>query len=236
MLKLRHIIVSINKQRSFSSIALILLVFVSLFCLISSVYGKSETVTVAPVGSMKRTVNLNQGDSVSGTLTPTASGFMTNMGSLTVIAPDNSLLVNSAITSNKQVPFSFSAHVSGTYTIEFWNMNALQSARATLDYTVQSNVQSSEFLNDNLNPIIICIGIVVIIICVGTAIILNFNSKKTKVSPNVTPISSSQPVKAEVFDEPKQISVNKSVIKCGECGTSNDIDAIFCKNCGNRFR
>ena len=87
-----------------------------------------------------------------------------------------------------------------------------------------------------MTPIIISIAIAVIVLCLGTAIILNSKSKKTNVSPNVTPISSSQPVKAEVVDEPKQIPVDKSIIKCGECGTLNDIDAIFCKKCANRFR
>lgn len=30
--------------------------------------------------------------------------------------------------------------------------------------------------------------------------------------------------------------VNVSEIQCGICGTMNDIDALYCKNCANRFR
>jgi ribosomal protein L40E len=29
---------------------------------------------------------------------------------------------------------------------------------------------------------------------------------------------------------------NYSRIRCGECGAMNDIDAVFCKRCGNHFR
>jgi hypothetical protein len=226
-----------NKRGRLSSFVLILLVFASLFCLISGVYGRSETVTVAPYGDMKRTVNLSQGDSVSGTLTPTTSGYMANMGSLTVIAPDKSLLVNSVVTDNKQIPFSFSAHVSGTYTITFWNINLLQSARVTLDYTVQSSdIQFSEFLVTNKTSIIIIIVIFGIVLTLVTTVILQLKLRKPVVSRNIIPIPPNQPVKNELVDEIKQIPINKSIIECGECGTFNDIDAVFCKKCANRFR
>jgi len=230
-------LISNNKRGLLRSLVLIFLITTSLFCLISGVYGKSETVIVAPGGDMKRTINLSQGDSVSGTLTPTESGFMANMGSLTVIAPDKSLLVNSVVTDNKQIPFSFSADVSGTYTITFWNTNILQSARVTLDYTVQSShIQSSEFLVTNMTAIIISIAVVVIVLCLGTAVILHLKSKKPIVSRNIIPISPSQPVKNESVNEIKQIPINKSIIKCGKCGTFNDVDAVFCKKCANCFR
>ena len=37
-------------------------------------------------------------------------------------------------------------------------------------------------------------------------------------------------------DNSLSFSSNKSVILCGSCGASNDVDAVFCKKCGNRFR
>jgi hypothetical protein len=232
MLELQGILIRKNKHGYFCSLALTLISVTLIFCLISGVYGLSETVTVAPYGDMIRTVTLNQGESVSGTLTPTALGAQATSGSLSVVGPDQSVLVNSAIVGDTQVPFSFSAHVSGSYTIHFWSVNTVQSTRVTLDYSVQP----AGVLKGNMTPIIIGLAIVVIVFILGIALILYFKSKKQIVSRKTTPAPSNQPVQTMSVNEPKQTPVSKSEIKCGECGTINDLDAIFCKKCANRFR
>jgi len=38
------------------------------------------------------------------------------------------------------------------------------------------------------------------------------------------------------LSQPTPMVVNTSQIKCGSCGTMNDIDAVFCKKCGNNLR
>jgi hypothetical protein len=231
MLKLQGIFVKKNKRGYFSFLALILISVTLLSCLISGVYGLSETATVGPYGDMIRTVTLNQGESLSGILTPTALGTQTTAGSLSVIGPDQSVLVNSAIEGDTQVPFSFAASVSGSYTIHFWSVNMLQSTRVTLDYTVQS----AGVLNGDMTPIIIGLIIVVIILCLGTALILKFKSKKSIVSRNTIAAPLNQQVQTQSVNEQKQIPFSKTEIKCGECGTINDLDSIFCKKCANRF-
>ncbi len=42
---------------------------------------------------------------------------------------------------------------------------------------------------------------------------------------------------SEIKEPEKEVSLHssKSVILCGSCGTSNDLDAVFCKKCGKRF-
>jgi hypothetical protein len=232
MLKLQGILVKKNKRGYFSSLALILISGTLLFCLISGVYGLSETATVGPYGDMIKTVTLNQGESVSGTLTTTALGEQTTAGSLSVIGPDQSVLVNSAIEDDKQVPFSFTANVSGSYTIHFWSVNMLQSTSVTLDYTIQS----AGVLNGDMTPIIIGLTIAVIILCLGTALFLKLKSKKSIVSRNTIPAPSNQKVQTQSVNEQKHTAFSKTEIKCGECGTMNDLDAIFCKKCANRFR
>jgi len=37
------------------------------------------------------------------------------------------------------------------------------------------------------------------------------------------------------LSHPTSMAVNVSQIQCGSCGTMNDIDAVFCKKCGNQF-
>ena len=38
------------------------------------------------------------------------------------------------------------------------------------------------------------------------------------------------------LSQPTPMVANTSQIKCGSCGTMNDIDAVFCKKCGNNLR
>ena len=38
------------------------------------------------------------------------------------------------------------------------------------------------------------------------------------------------------LSRPTPMVTNVSQIQCGSCGTMNDIDAVFCKKCGNHLR
>jgi hypothetical protein len=38
------------------------------------------------------------------------------------------------------------------------------------------------------------------------------------------------------LSRPTPMVANVSQIRCGSCGTMNDIDAVFCKKCGNHLR
>lgn len=39
-----------------------------------------------------------------------------------------------------------------------------------------------------------------------------------------------------ISKEPLRVSSGVSQIRCGKCGTLNDLDAIYCKKCGSQLR
>lgn len=59
-----------------------------------------------------------------------------------------------------------------------------------------------------------------LVTAIANILMLIFPGKKTAVQPQVA------------YSSPARVSQNKI---CGKCGTENIINAVFCKNCGNRL-
>jgi len=203
-----------------------LLTLFALSSLIVYVYG-SETITVSPMGEMIRTVTLNSGDKVNGTCSVNQGSA--SYGTLMIMGPDKSVLFTSTIIGTKTIPFSFSAHTSGEYKIDYWNMGILSSARVTLDYTAPSQLAG-------MFPIILPVAVILLILALGGFLIYSSRGRRKNSVQNITPILPNQPDQTSIINEPNQIYANKSEIKCGKCGTMNDIDANFCKKCANNFQ
>ncbi len=105
----------------------ILLAFV-LVCSLAIAY--SETIEI-PIGDRAtRTVNLNDGDKVSGHITviPASINFSTS-------DPDDIIILNYANVTQKD--FQFTASKTGTYTFRFENLFSEKTKSLTLHYDVQ---------------------------------------------------------------------------------------------------
>jgi hypothetical protein len=91
-----------------------------------------ETVVVAPGKVLVKTIKLNESDWVNGTVSVNPE-----LGAFYVLGPEQeSYPIYAGITNTKPLSFTFSANVSGTYTLRFWSMNLMQPMSVTLDYTV----------------------------------------------------------------------------------------------------
>ena len=101
------------------------------FSLIAYV-NASRTVIVSPGNVLVETLNLNAGDWVNGTVSVNPA-----LGAFYVISPEQESYPNATgITNSEPLSFTFSANVTGTYTMRFWSMNLEQPMTVTLDYTV----------------------------------------------------------------------------------------------------
>jgi hypothetical protein len=171
-----------------------------------------ETVTVSPFGQMIRTLNLNEGDSVNGSISVNPAG----LGGFYVLGPEQkSVLVTFSPMNSQPIPFSFSADVSGSYTIRFDSFDMLRSTTVTLDYTVHSSF-SGLLQGDYVLPVFV----VLLLLGFGIALILYIRAKEKNSHKDKEGTNSTQP----------------SQIRCGTCGTLNDFDALYCKKCGRQFR
>ena len=71
------------------------------------------------------------------------------------------------------------------------------------------------------------IGAIVFFIIGGVGLIAGGSSNKTNIETTTPNVS---------FEMNSPNVSGKSTIVCGSCGTPNDIDAIYCKKCGQTFR
>lgn len=177
--------------------------------------------SVGPMGETTKTINLIQGDKVTGNITASvASGsLLPVMGTLTVTGPSKDYVLVQSVTSSNLIPFQFEADKSGDYQISFASINAWSYTHVDLEYTVPNHTLFS--LDAANNPVVVAVAVSVFLIAIGGIFLVWYNRNKS--------------AKTKKFDNPGN-SPSISQIQCGNCLTMNDIDAVFCKKCGNRFR
>ena len=117
-------------------IPIVILSIILLCSFVVAVYGQ-QTFTVPALSSTTQKLNLNAGDSVSGSLS--VVGGSGNDINFQVTDPNGNTLVSySRVTGTS---FSFSASMTGTYTMTFDNSFSLISSKSvTLNYSVQPAV------------------------------------------------------------------------------------------------
>jgi hypothetical protein len=171
----------------------------------------ATTYNLGAFGEMTKTVQLYEGDSISGTL-EVSDGY----GTFVIQDPDKTPVYTYGLTSMSggTITFSYSADRAGSYYIIYWNL-AFQSVRATLDYSVKSS--GIGFIQANMWLIVL-----VFLGVVGLGVILFWRSNARK--------------QYGVRNLPQSGMVPKSEIKCGSCGTLNTLDTIYCKQCGNKLQ
>lgn len=195
--------------------------------------------SVGPYGETTKTVNLYQGDIVTGNITASvpSGSLLPVMGALTITGPSDNLVLSQSITSSKLIPFHFQADKSGDYQITFSSINAFSYTQVNLEYTIPNHAMIS--FNFASNPMIVAIGASAFLLAIG-GIFLVWHNNRNKSSKTKTSVSlSSMPASSAVI--PPEVSASDeyppvSKIKCGKCSTMNDLDSEFCKKCGNKFR
>ena len=94
-----------------------------------------ETVTISPMDEMTRTLELNEGDSVEVGISANPA-----LGTFVIINPEQEFVSYptelAPYGEGARVSFSFSADVSGSYVLRFWNNDTVRSTEVTLDYTI----------------------------------------------------------------------------------------------------
>ena len=147
-------------------IPLAILSIVILCSLVVSVYGQ-QTFTVPALSKTTQTLNLSAGDSVSGSLS--VLGGSGNDINFQVTDPMGNTLVSYYRVTGTS--FSFSASMTGTYTMTFDNSFSLISSKSvTLNYSVQpaiAGVPQNTFLLLIGAIAVILIIIVVIVVAVS---------------------------------------------------------------------
>ncbi len=194
--------------------------------------------SVGPFGETTKTVNLYQGDTVTGNITASVSSgsLLPVMGSLIITGPDKNLVMSQSVVSSKLIPFYFKADKSGDYQITFSSLNAWSYTHVILEYTVPNHTILG--LNNVYGPVIVAVGFSVFCLAIGGIFLVRHNRRnslkaKTLVNPSSTVESLTvAPTTVTVSDNNSLVSQ----IKCERCSTLNDIDAEFCKKCGNKLR
>lgn len=133
----------------------------------------TQTFTVPNLTMQTVSLNLNQGDKVTGSIT--VSGGSGNDVTFTIQDPNgNTVKSYSHTTSNS---FEFTASESGTYKLVFDNTFSLLSSKSvTLDYSVQSAIVGSGIL-------IAVVAAIVIVIVVAAVLVVKKRSKSGKNTP-----------------------------------------------------
>ena len=139
-----------------------------------TVFVYAEMFTVPPLGEQTVTVNLNQGDSVKGTVSVTG-GTGTGVDFM-VSDPNGNELLSYNYTS--YTAFSFSASTTGVYTLSFDNSfcSCYGGKTVTLDYsvnneTVQVSMQGGSYEGYPIAPIVLTFGVASAIV-ISTVLIL----------------------------------------------------------------
>jgi hypothetical protein len=153
---------------------LILIVFCVLLSSSAAFVHASQTFTILPLSEKTVNVNLNQGDSVSGTFS--VSGGTGTGVDFTVTDPNGKQLFSYNYTSFTN--FSFSASINGTYLLSFDNSfcSCYGGKNVTLDYsvndeTVQANSQGSN-VGFPILPSAITISVIFVIAVSSAALLM----------------------------------------------------------------
>jgi len=187
--------------------------------------------------SIERTVQLNQGDRIVGDFTFSnipvydSNGVtgMTYYHYFALYDPNgNDVLF---YTNNNHASFDQIALYSGVYYLEqssvYRPSEEIANAQVTLNYNI---VQATGTPTQNIESIFFSPQIVAIIIlslvgvCIIAGVFYFYHTKKGNSDPQ------------KEYSEQKQTNLSSSKIVCGSCSTSNDIDAGYCKKCGNKLR
>jgi hypothetical protein len=151
-----------------ASITLISLVLLSAFLAFASA---AETFTVPNFSIHTVTLDLNQGDTVTGSVS--VSGGSGNDINLIIQEPDGSIVATyTQITSSS---FSFTASQKGTYKLIFDNtFSLLTSKSVTLDYSVNSPSSSL---------IIAVVAAIIIVVVIAAIVVVKKRSKANTTTP-----------------------------------------------------
>lgn len=160
---------------------LVLIVFCVLLSSLVAFVQASQTFTIPPLSEKTVSVNLNQGDSVSGTFSVSGG---TGIGiDFMVTDPNGEQLLSYNYTSFTN--FSFSASINGTYLLSFDNSfcSCYGGKNVTLDYSVNDETVQSNFQSSNAGfpilPIAITISIVFVIAVSTTALMMRHRKTDT---------------------------------------------------------
>jgi hypothetical protein len=111
---------------------------------------------------------------------------------------------------------------------------------SSIGYLFQSSILNSVLITAFLPYLV---GSIVFLVIGG----IGFWAGKSK-EPDVTVAVRNETTPSYTMESPEYVNENygtdnstnsipnRSLILCGSCGASNDLDAVFCKICGNRFR
>lgn len=146
-------------------IVLIPLILLS-FCLVVGI-ARAETFTVPPLQEVTRSIGLNDGDKVSGSIS--VVGGSGNDINFYVTDPNgNTITRYDRVT---QTSFSFSASMTGTYVMHFDNsFSILSSKSVTLDYSVTKSIAGI--------PQDVFLVLVVIVVIIIVAVVVLARRKK----------------------------------------------------------
>lgn len=142
------------------------IVLITLILLLSSLFVgivKAETFTVPTFQEVTRSIGLTNGDRVSGTIS--VVGGTGNDVNFYVTDPNgNTILSYDRVT---QTSFSFSASMTGTYTMHFDNsFSWLSSKSVTLDYSVTKSIAGIPQETFLLLVAIILIAVIIIAVAI----------------------------------------------------------------------
>ncbi len=165
----------------------VLIVFLVLLGSLTVFAHAQQTFTVPPLSEQTVKVNLNQGDSVNGTVS--VSGGTGTGVDFMVSDPNGKELLSYNYTS--YTTFSFSASINGTYTLSFDNSfcSCVGGKNVSLDYSVNDKpVQRSLAVGSNGGfPIVIILIFVIVIVAIAAVVILirrpRTNTNNATVSP-----------------------------------------------------
>lgn len=145
--------------------AFVLLIFViMLTATIGYVKAGTETFSVPPFQEVTRTVELSEGDKVSGSIN--VSGGANNDINFYVTDPDGATILR--YDRATQTSFSFTASTTGTYTMHFDNSFSLFASKSvTLNYTVTKAILG---LAPELFYLLVIIIVVIIAVIIAFAL------------------------------------------------------------------
>ena len=163
----------------------VLIVFFLLWGSLTALVHAQQTFTIPPLSERTVKLNLNQGESVSGTVsvsggTGTGVDFMVN-------DPNGKELLSYNYTS--YTSFAFSASITGTYILSFDNSfcSCVGGKTVTLNYSVNDKpVQvSSQGGSNGGFPFVIIIILVMVVVAIAVVVIL-IRRPRTNSTNNIT--------------------------------------------------
>ena len=175
-----------------------LIVFLVLLASLIVCVHASTTFTVPPLSEQTVKVNVNQGDSVKGTVS--VSGGTGTGVDFMISDPNGKELLSYNYTS--YTTFSFSASITGTYALSFDNSfcSCEGGKNVTLDYSVNDKPAngSLDVGSSGGFPLVIILILVIVIVAIAAVVILmrrpRTNTNTAAVSPQAT-----RTVMADVF-------------------------------------